>query len=898
MTERPTPTSAPGTSSTSPADGGRQSRTGAPPRLLSATTDARLEQARALVTSNDIDVLSLDVFDTLLWRKVPHPHNVFALLALRLIEEKALNRDLDAGAFAVLRLRSEELARKRREESGRGVEVTLREIWETMPTDVLAGATKDDALALEVELERSLLVPDLDVLELVVAAQEHGKRVVGVSDTYFSEAHLRRFMEVPPLGALTLDSVFASSARRIGKGSGLWRIVLDELGVKPKRVLHVGDNHDADVLAPGRLGVRTAYFERQPEQLARVVEREDRHALAPLSPFHGDYGLTALRSKVLHRTECRDQPAALRPLWSFGAACVGPPLAGFADWVHENARKEGVDKVFSLMREGELFARLVNAAASHLNSPVSAEPIWLSRQLCARASIFEAERDELVSLFVRIRMPTVTELCHTLGLDPAEVPGFSGRGGARLSQPWLPEELLDAISGSPDLRARVVARSAELRTRIARYVESMLPGGERRLVLVDLGWGGTIQAMLDKILSSEGLDADTLGLYLMTDERAAGRMLDGVRMRGFLASAGHPSGPVEAFRRSPEVLEQICMPGHGSQVGLTAELEPVLSDDDTPHMQAAGREAVQKGVFAFQREWGRYRSTAPTALVSLSEWGQDRLRSILVRAITAPTRDEADLFAGWLHDENFGGAGSEALVPQSSARAARYLDPESLVEMDMSELYWPFGLAALQDETLARSVEAVTTGMLPADAFASELETGPVELYVDRGWGFRSDGMVSVPARRNRRGLSYAKGTVAGDMVRRVRIDPSKAPSIIRIDWIRLRCHPKGSDDVVTLDFDSAKALKGLTMRGLRPLTRSVYRASGRDPNIVIDVEELAGRELHTVAIEFAFGLLPLPASPLQTRVGDFRGRLRERAKRGRLGSPIRAAYALLRRID
>ena len=101
MTEPPTPTSAPGTSSTRPSGRGRQAGPGSEPRTVPATTDARLEEARALVASREIDVLSLDVFDTLLWRKVPHPHNVFALLALRLIEEKALDQDLDAGAFAL-----------------------------------------------------------------------------------------------------------------------------------------------------------------------------------------------------------------------------------------------------------------------------------------------------------------------------------------------------------------------------------------------------------------------------------------------------------------------------------------------------------------------------------------------------------------------------------------------------------------------------------------------------------------------------------------------------------------------------------------------------------------------------------------------------------------------------
>ena len=842
-------------------------------------------------------MLSLDVFDTILWRKVPEPVDAFLLLALRLIERGGLTPDVDAGGFALLRRRAEELARERREHSGRGVEVTLHEIWETVPDGLLRGMTKDEALEQEVELERALLVPDLDVVNLMLAAQERGKRIVGVSDTYFSEAQLRSFLIAAPVGSISLERVFASSDRRIGKGSGLWRVVLDELGVKPKRVLHVGDNHAADVAAPSNLGIATIYFERRPAQFADVINRENRHALAPLSPYHGDYGLAALRSKTLHRTEGRGQPPALKALWEFGAASLGPPLTGFADWIHERARDEGVSKVFCLMREGELFARLVNAAAAHTGSPITAEPIWLSRQLCARGSIHEGTVQELSSLFLRIRMPTVAELCRTLGLDLGDVPGFSGRGEARLDQPHLPEELLGTISERPDLRARVVAHSAEMRARIVRYVEDKLPPGDERLALVDLGWGGTIQWLLEDIFARSGTRLETVGLYLMTDERAADRMLQGVRMHGFLALAGHPAGPVDAFRRSPEVIEQICMPNHGSQVGLTAELEPVLADDDTPVMQATEREAVQRGIFAFQREWARYRTAAPTSLVPFHDWGQDRLRSILVRAVTAPTPDEARLFAGWLHDENFGSTGTAAMVPSTSARAARYLDPDALVETPMSELYWPFGLAAIHDETLARSVEAVTTGAVPWDAFASELETGPVEIYVDRGWGFRSDGMAAVAARRNRLGLSYANGTVAGDIVRRVRIDPVKDVSIVRVDWIRLRCHVRTSAEVVTLDFDTPQAIGKLKLNRMDEVARGAYRSRGVDPNIVIDVEELVSGEVHTVDVEIAFAVLPLSASPVRTRFRALKARLRERAKRGRLAAPVRALYSLLRRF-
>ena len=212
--------------------------------------------------------------------------------------------------------------------------------------------------------------------------------------------------------------MFPSSAYRVGKGGGLWRVVLERLGCEAGQVLHLGDNHEADVAAPGRLGVRGVYFERRPAGLGETIRREDALPEAPLSPFHGDYGLTALRAKVLHRTEGTGQPEALAPFWRFGATALGPPMAGFAEWIHERAAEAGVSKVFCMMREGKLLSELVNSGAAGAASPVTAEPIWLSRQVCARASIVEGTAAELDALFQRRRMPTVGEFCRTLGISP------------------------------------------------------------------------------------------------------------------------------------------------------------------------------------------------------------------------------------------------------------------------------------------------------------------------------------------------------------------------------------------------------------------------------------------------------------------------------------------------
>lgn len=862
-----------------------------------AASDARLRDVVEAVHSGKFSVLSLDFFDTLMWRKLPEPVNAFLLLGARLHTEGLLAPDIDGSAFASLRERAEGRARAARDAEGHGTEVTLRDICSRIPRGVLRIGL-DELIGREVELERSLLVPDLDVVELVGLACERGLQVVCVSDTYFSEAHLRSFLAAAPTSALDIARVFASSAHGVGKGGGLWRIVLDQLGARPKEVLHLGDNHEADVAAAGRAGIKGVYFERRPAGLARVIEREDTHAVAPLSPYHGDYGLTALRSKVLHRVEAEAQPAELRAFWDFGAASLGPAMAGFADWVQQRASEAGVSKAFCMMREGRLLSELVNAASSSVSSPVEAEPIWLSRQVCARASIVEGTTEEISQLFQRRRMPAVAELCATLGLSPSEVPDFEGLPHARLHQPGLAERLIDRIMLDPELRARVLRQSAELRARIVRYLESVCPPGEDRLVLVDLGWGATIQTLAERLLREAGSGLTTTGLYLMTTDRAAERMLDGVDVHGYLANAGHPARPVDAFMRSPEILEQICMPDHGSQVGLDADLKPVLEEAEQLPIQSAQRAAAQKGIAAFQREWMRYRTTAPEALVPLHDYGQDRLRSIMVRALTAPTVDEAALFAGWLHDENFGSTGMEPLVSPVSAKAARYLEPRMLLESSMTEIYWPFGLAAVYDEHLAKAVEASAAGLVPWDEFSFAPETGPVEIYCDRGWGFRREGMVTSRSRRNRAGLCYARGTVSGDLVRRVRIDLAKAPCVLRVDWLRARCHPRHDDAPVVLDFDKPEDLDRLGLKGMRSIAPGSFLVSGTDPNIVIDVQELVGREVHTVDVECGFAVLPLPAAGLGRRADQAKAALRERAKRGRWAGPLRAVFEILRRFD
>src|SRR5205823_14006677 len=120
-----------------------------------------------------IKVLSVDVFDTLLFRQVPEPVDAFELVGQRLGERGLLAAGTTPEVFARVRRRAEERARERSLQAGDGLEVTLAQVHAELPASLLARSLGPGELeSIECEVEAGLLVADLDVLELVHAAQE------------------------------------------------------------------------------------------------------------------------------------------------------------------------------------------------------------------------------------------------------------------------------------------------------------------------------------------------------------------------------------------------------------------------------------------------------------------------------------------------------------------------------------------------------------------------------------------------------------------------------------------------------------------------------------------------------------------------------------------------------
>ena len=820
--------------------------------------DLRLRALHDAILSPAVLAVSTDVFDTLVWRQVPEPVDAFPLIADRLRVRHMLAESISSGGFGQLRRIAERHARAARQHSVGQSEVRLGEIYERIPAWVFNHGNHDEGVQAELEVESEILVPDLDVVALLTLARDSGKTLVAISDTYFSQVQLRRLFAQPVLGDLLFDRIFTSSDHRTNKSGGLFEIALRALGIQAAEMVHLGDNHEADIHYPGELGIGTFYFERRPEPFATVSDAELAFmpAFVESVPEAGKVsGLTATRSKALSRAHVAEVPDALRPYWDYGATVLGPVFTGFAEWVHEHCARTGARKVGCLMREGAFLGDLLRRASPYLDAELEAVPLWLNRDICLRASISSGSAGELERVLLRRSQLTVGGLCSMLGLALPTIPAWVSHADTSLADPVVRHNLIAELSSDEQLRAAIIGRSRALRSRIVDYVDSLWADAPDDVTIVDLGWGASIQSLLAQLLASAGRPRHIVGLYLLTHEGAAEQVVQGIEAHGFLGEYGLPDAAVKTIMRAPELLEQICMPPHGTQLDLREDFGPEVAPGNLPSLQLVEAEVVRKGVLAYQREWARYQTVLPGKVGRLSR-ARHLLRPILLRSVAAPTQQEVVAFGGWHHDEGQGSDRTDPIVPADTSRL-RYMNPDQLRALPMSELYWPYAAATLVDEHWGSMIRLAAAGQIDWQAFGAPLETGRFTIHGTGVDVAESSAITAVPV-RNRFGLSSVTGTIRAPFVQEIHIRPAERPVIVRMDWIQLRLHVQGDVDPIEIRFDAGGGLVRWRSGGMFHLAPGLYVSHDGTGRLALDLAAITPRVVFCVDVECAFATLPI----------------------------------------
>ncbi len=408
------------------------------------------------------DVISFDIFDTLLFRPFTEPRDLFLVLG----------KKLDIINFQNIRNEMERKAREVHQARFGNREANIYDIYEYV--EKYTGIPKEYGIQMEFETELELCFANPYMKCVFDLLKSNGKTVIAVSDMYLPREMICKLLE--KCGYQGFDEVFVSCECNANKiTGGLYRIVKRYFGAD-KTFVHVGDNRDADVAMAQKCGFATQYYAG-----VNSIGKSYRATYDGMSELIGSaYG--GIVNAALHNGMNR-----FSPLYEHGYLYGGLYVLGFCSWLHRKMQEKGIEKILFIARDGDIYRRVFQMLFPEAKS----EYLLWSRIVNNKLT---AENDRYTFLLRAVRAhektgkSTIGEVLSSLSLDflADELPK-SHLGAKHLLIPSNGRMLEDFLIR----HWQQVIDCFDQESRLAqRYVQHLI-GGCKKIAVVDTGWQGT-----------------------------------------------------------------------------------------------------------------------------------------------------------------------------------------------------------------------------------------------------------------------------------------------------------------------------------------------------------------------------------------------------------------------
>lgn len=484
-----------------------------------------------------------------------------------------------------------------------------------------------------------------------------------VSDFYLRADSLREVV-VAAAPAWADVPLLVSCERGVSKrvDGKLHDLVRTEFGVGAEDHLHVGDSVVADVEAQERHGGRAVLVDWSPKQGVPPPPRPEDWVTSALMELEGD--LSALAA----------------PTESYQAGVDTAVLAvALVARAAEEAVRAGVSSVCFVSREGRFLMDVWEACADALALPRPIRPIWLevSRRASFAPSLEEPFRFSLRRMWTLYDKQSPRAMLVSCGLDPEEFVDVVADAGLDMDRKVtnIPRDtrVLGLLDAGP-VRDALARRVAEQRQELRRYLAERGALDEETLVVVDIGWRGTIQDNIAHVIPEHFLRGVYLGLFGFLNDQPANTSK--------VAVAFDCNQEDDAdFVVIPAVIERPWTPDIPSAIGFV----PEGRDGSTLLQREGERGSVTARITDFQQgvmaaapavaRWITRNGLADAALHALCH-------AVIEAAYRNPTRGLAAIWFESDHDDTFG-----ALTTKSDDARERGTAPDEDAE-------WPEGFRA------------------------------------------------------------------------------------------------------------------------------------------------------------------------------------------------------------
>ncbi|GEM_PF-503362 len=510
-------------------------------------------------------LISFDIFDTLITRPILDPDAVFDLLSIE-VEQKNGIHD-----FSKIRKAAEtEIRNEKRFDSDVDIDDIYRRIGLRLKLDK---ATIDRWCSREKELELRLNLPRSEVVEAFRYARENDKRIVLMSDMYLDKATVEALLKKN--GIEGYEEIFLSSSMGVRKdNAGMWLKLLELYpGLS---ILHIGDNEHSDVQIPCDMGVST-YHVMTSKNMFMNSETGRAFPAHALSRNIADSALLGLSLDYLFNNpfalhDCKGD-YIFSDKFSFGYAVLGPVVFAYLLWLLKSSLRDHVSKILFLAREGFLLKRIFDMiltdkeVADQINSKI--ETIYLHASRRAATVPVLNNLEDAVDLLKKNYMGTLYNLMESrFGLEH----GCLEEKCIADSYVELPTDHDKVAAVLREQFDTIAVHALQERNYYIKYLESKgIKSREGNIAVSDLGYSGSIQNALSKLL-----DVPLRGYYFATCFDIGDNDNPGNRYSGYFADNEDPMTTESAVYRYSLVLESILTSPDGQLVSFEERNGEVL----------------------------------------------------------------------------------------------------------------------------------------------------------------------------------------------------------------------------------------------------------------------------------------------------------------------------------
>ena len=450
------------------------------------------------------DIISFDLFDTLLVRRI-HDPDLVKLPVARFIAALAEKTEINIGWQNVQGLR-DKIEQQQRAETGKKFDdheacypLFMQELLQTIFKDQFSESVLDEVTRYELFMENSMLVPRQQLVDWIKELKDQGKRIFIISDMYLPATHMKVLVEHAGLLEYVED-VISSADTFLAKASGKgYEYIQKKYSLPKKQWIHVGDNSFSDGMRAVEFGIDALIIndprENQRKSIAkRYINYSDGR------PFWRGRALQQLMAPL------EGENCIQTALYNEGYNFLGVLIGSFVQEIVERCRDNSIGKVFFLSREGWTFKNYWEKAVPFLYPSAELpeiEYLYVSRMALAgaccahqgltttNASIAflpSGNRDfrDVCRIFSFAAAPFVAHLQeHGLELDSCLSHVHDG---------YDPEnrKKFDAMLGSSKFQDEVRRQTLPANQALQLYLEDIGFFDHKNVAVIDIGWLGTI----------------------------------------------------------------------------------------------------------------------------------------------------------------------------------------------------------------------------------------------------------------------------------------------------------------------------------------------------------------------------------------------------------------------